>query len=34
MLDNDFIIYLLWSTLFKVQKRVHNMIDHMILPID
>lgn len=31
---NDYNLYLLWSSLFKVQTRIHNVLDHIILPSD
>jgi len=33
-LDNDANVYLLWSALFLVQIRVHNLLDHIIQPSD
>ncbi|GAU49079.1 hypothetical protein TSUD_406850 [Trifolium subterraneum] len=33
-LENDSNLYLSWSALFKVQARVHNVLDHIILPSD
>jgi hypothetical protein len=33
-LENDNNIYLSWSALFKVQARVHNMLDHIIPPTE
>lgn len=33
-LDNDFNLYLFWSALFTVQACVHNVLDHIIPPID
>jgi len=30
MLDNESNLYLSWSILFKVQARVHNMLDNII----
>jgi hypothetical protein len=33
-LDNDSNLYLSWSALFKVQARVHNVLDHIIPPTD
>ncbi|XP_050878728.1 uncharacterized protein LOC127082531 [Lathyrus oleraceus] len=33
-LDNDSDLYLSWSALFTVQARVHNVLDHIIPPID
>ncbi|MCI54235.1 hypothetical protein A2U01_0075484, partial [Trifolium medium] len=32
--ENDFNLYLSWSALFKVQARVHNVLDHIIPPTD
>ncbi|XP_050874840.1 uncharacterized protein LOC127078424 [Lathyrus oleraceus] len=29
-LENDYNLYLSWSSLFKVQARVHNVLDHII----
>jgi len=29
-MDNDSSLYLSWSTLFMVQARVHNVLDHVI----
>ncbi|GAU48170.1 hypothetical protein TSUD_369330 [Trifolium subterraneum] len=31
-LENDSNLYLSWSILFKVQARVHNVLDHIIPP--
>ncbi|PNX63731.1 polynucleotidyl transferase, partial [Trifolium pratense] len=31
-LENDANLYLSWSALFKVQARVHNVLDHIIPP--
>ncbi|MCI46914.1 polynucleotidyl transferase, partial [Trifolium medium] len=33
-LENDCNLYLSWSALFKVQARVHNVLDHIIPPTD
>jgi hypothetical protein len=33
-LENDSNLYLSWSALFKVQARVHNVLDHIIPPTD
>lgn len=33
-LDNDSSLYLSWSALFQVQACVHNVLDHIITPID
>ncbi|MCI55970.1 polynucleotidyl transferase, partial [Trifolium medium] len=33
-LVNDANLYLSWSALFKVQARVHNVLDHIIPPTD
>jgi hypothetical protein len=33
-LENDSNLYLSWSALFKVQARVHNVLDHIIPPSD
>ncbi|AES78161.1 hypothetical protein MTR_7g025300 [Medicago truncatula] len=33
-LENDTNLYLAWSALFKVQARVHNMLDHIVPPSD
>jgi hypothetical protein len=33
-LENDANLYLSWSALFKVQARVHNVLDHIIPPTD
>jgi len=33
-LDNDSSLYLSWSSLFMVQARVHNVLDHIIPPTD
>jgi hypothetical protein len=33
-LDNDSSLYLSWSAMFQVQARVHNVLDHIIPPID
>jgi hypothetical protein len=33
-LENDANLYLSWTALFKVQARVHNVLDHIIPPTD
>ncbi|GAU38115.1 hypothetical protein TSUD_318020 [Trifolium subterraneum] len=33
-LENDSNLYISWSALFKVQARVHNVLDHIIPPTD
>ncbi|PNX85399.1 hypothetical protein L195_g011511, partial [Trifolium pratense] len=33
-LENDSNLYISWSALFKVQARVHNVLDHIITPTD
>jgi hypothetical protein len=33
-LENDTNLYISWSALFKVQARVHNVLDHIITPTD
>ncbi|XP_020249077.1 uncharacterized protein LOC109826459, partial [Asparagus officinalis] len=33
-LDNDSSLYISWAALFKVQARVHNVLDHIVPPTD
>ena len=34
MFENDTNLYLSWYALFKVQARVHNVLDHIVLSSD